>query len=71
MDESKITLYCKRCEKELAVPSEDFKYLSNHEPDCFIKQENCLCYEGGCFYKNVVLLRRRPEAYHSLCGGEG
>lgn len=70
MDASKIPLYCLGCDKELEVPEEDFRRLHSRDPGCFDKKADRYHYRGGCFYKNAVLLRRRPEAYQTLCGGE-
>ena len=57
------TLYCFGCDKQVEVPEGDFKLLMEQEAEQFEKTDNGYHYRGGCFYKNVVLLKRQPEAY--------
>lgn len=55
----KARLYCSHCEKHYEVKVEDVRLMQDFNNKNITFKHNTYYYESGCFFKNVVILKRQ------------
>ena len=61
MEPNNIELYCTQCEKLYIVKKEDLSLmLAFYQDSLFLKNEK-YNFEGGCFFKELALLKRKQK----------
>lgn len=56
-----VRLYCTHCQKHYEVEVDNVKLLQKHNSQNLKFQNNTYYYDGGCFFKDVVILKRQVE----------
>jgi hypothetical protein len=66
MIENKLDLYCSQCEKNYTIKEEELNLVLMYHPSSILFEKKVYRFDGGCFFKELALLRRQEQSMHLI-----